>query len=109
MCKLKPHKFEKHRSRLTVSGKRVDYPFPISTPTADITTFKCLINVVLSTPPAKFMTVDIHNFYFNMLIEHFKYMKLLIDISLEEFITQYNFCLLDHNNGHVYVEIHKGM
>ena len=65
VCEHKPHKFEKNIARLVVGGYKIDYLFDLSTPPADITAFKLLINLVLSTPQAKFMTVDIRDFYLN--------------------------------------------
>ena len=81
----------------------------LSTPTADSTAFKCLINSVLSTPFEKNMTADIRNFYCNTPMEGFKYMKLPFDIIHEEIINQYNLRLLEHDNGYVKIEIRKGM
>ena len=97
------------RSRLTVGGDRIDYPFPVSTPTADLTTFKCLVNSVLSTPNAKFMTADIRDFYLNTPMTRYEYMKLPINVIPSEIISQYNLLPLIHNDDHVYIEIRKGM
>jgi hypothetical protein len=49
VCDYKPHKEEKERVRLTVGGERLDYSGDVATSTADITTFKILINSTLST------------------------------------------------------------
>jgi hypothetical protein len=49
VCDYKPHKKEKERVRLTVGGDRLDYSGDVATSTADITTFKTLINSTLST------------------------------------------------------------
>ena len=59
----RPGKEEKNGSRLTVGGNRIDYPFGVSTPTCDLPTIKLLWNSVLSTPGAKYFTLDISNFY----------------------------------------------
>jgi hypothetical protein len=48
-CDYKPHKKEKDRVRLTVGGDRLDYSGDVATSTADITTFKIIINSTLST------------------------------------------------------------
>jgi hypothetical protein len=53
VCDFKPNKTEKHRVRLTVGGDILDYSGDTETPTADITTFKILINSTLSTQEAK--------------------------------------------------------
>ena len=109
VCEYKPHKRKKNRSRLVVGGDKIDYPFNLYTPTADITSFKCLINSVLSTQNAKFMTADIRDFYLNTPMSRYEYMKLPIDVIPNEIIEQYNLLPLVHTDNHVYIEIRKGM
>jgi hypothetical protein len=46
-----------------VGGGRVEYPGEVTTKTASIATAKMLFNSVVSTPGAKFMTMDIKDFY----------------------------------------------
>ena len=58
----RPQKAEQRRTRLTVGGDRVNYPFETSTPTADLPTIKMLWNFVLSMPNAKFLSMDVANF-----------------------------------------------
>ena len=101
VCELKPHKFEQHCSHLTVGGNQVDYLFHVSTLTSDITTFKCLVNSVLSTPSAKLMTIDIRDFYLNTPMKRFKYMKLPIDMIPDKIIQQYNLLQIVHVNGYI--------
>ena len=109
VCDKKAFKTEIHRTLLTVGGDKIEYPFDVSSSTVDITTFKCLINSVLSTRGARIMGIDIHNFYLNTLLECHEYMKLLLDIITEEIIVQYNLCNLVHTNGYVYIEIMTGI
>jgi hypothetical protein len=47
VCDYKPHKKEKERVMLTVGSDRLDYSGDVATYTADITTFKILINITL--------------------------------------------------------------
>jgi hypothetical protein len=63
VCDYKPHKKEKERVRLTVGRNRLDYSGDVATSTADITTFKILINSTLSTEDATMMMMDIKNYY----------------------------------------------
>ena len=109
VCEYKPHKFEKNRSRLVVGGDKIDYLFELSTPTADITAFKCLINSVLSTPKAKFMTFDIKDFYLNTLMKIYEYMKLPINLFPPEIVKRYDLLSFVHYDEHIYMEIQKGM
>jgi hypothetical protein len=60
---IKDHKEEKERTRLTVGGDQIEYPGDKSTRTAGLTTAKILINSVISTLGAKFLVIDISNFY----------------------------------------------
>jgi hypothetical protein len=59
VCDYKPHKTEKERVRLIVGGDKLDYSGDVATSTADITTFKILINSTLSNEDAAMMMMDI--------------------------------------------------
>jgi hypothetical protein len=71
----KEHKAEQYRIRFTAGGDKITYPGNVSTPTVDTTTVKCHLNSVVSTPSAKYMTLDIHNFYLNTPLPNYEYMK----------------------------------
>ena len=45
-----------------MGGDKINCPFDYGTPTAQLLTIKLLLNSVISTPGAKFMTIDISNF-----------------------------------------------
>jgi hypothetical protein len=64
VCDNKPHKQEKERVRLAVGGDTLDYSRDVATSTADITTFKIIINSTLSTKYTAMMMMDIKNYYF---------------------------------------------
>jgi hypothetical protein len=63
VCDYKPHKQEEERVRLAVGGDRLDYSGDVSTSTADITTFKILINSTLSNNNAGMIMMDTKNYY----------------------------------------------
>ena len=46
-------------------GVRVNYLGDCDTPTVDLNTVKILLNSIVSTLNAKFMTIDIKDFYLN--------------------------------------------
>jgi hypothetical protein len=104
----RPQKKEANRTRLTVGGNLIDFPGDVSTPTADPTTAKLVINQTLSTPHAKYMCGDIKNFYLGTPMSRYEYMHLPINIIPQEIIEAYNIMPLVHN-GHVYIEIQRGM
>jgi hypothetical protein len=102
VCDYKPHKKEKERIQLTVGGDRLDYSGDVATSTADITTFKILINSTLSTEEAAMMMMD------GTPLPRFEYMKMLLSRFPKEIIQKYNLNALAVN-GWVYIEIRKGM
>jgi hypothetical protein len=91
-----------------VGGDRLDYSGDITTPTADITTFKILINSTLSTENAAMMMMDIKNYYLGTPLPRFEYMKMLLSRFPEDIVQKYNLKALAVN-GWVYIEIRKGM
>jgi hypothetical protein len=108
VCDYKPHKKEKEHVRLTVGGDRLDYSADVVTSTADITTFKILINITLSTVDTAIMMIDIKNYYLGTPLPHFEYMKMLLSRFPEEIVDKYNLGALAVD-GWVHIEIRKGM
>jgi hypothetical protein len=108
VCDYKPHKQEKERVRLTVGGDRLDYSGNVATSTADITTFKILINSTLSTKEAAMMMMDKKNYYLGIPLPRFEYMKMLLSRFPEEIIRKY-ILKAPAVDGWVYIEIRKGM
>ena len=76
VCELKPNKAEVHRTRLTVGGDKVNYPGDVGTPTADLTLVKMHLNSVVSTRGARYMTLDVKNFYLNTPMARFEYVRI---------------------------------
>ena len=87
---IRPHKTETHRFRVTVYGNRLDFPGGTTTNCASLTTNKCILNSTISTPGARFITLDINNFYYNTPMGRYEYMKIILAILPEEIIAQYN-------------------
>ena len=54
-----PHKTETHRVHITVGADKLDFPGITTTKCASLTTTKCLLNSVVSTPDIRFLTLDI--------------------------------------------------
>ena len=87
---IRPEKIdEPNRTRLVAGGDRVHYPGDAGTPTADILTVKLLLNSIISTKNARFMTLDIKDFYLNTPMEHYEYMRLRLADMPEDVIQHY--------------------
>jgi hypothetical protein len=108
VAELRPQKEEEKRVRFTVGGNLIDYPGKVSTPTANLAVVKCLLNSVISTRGARFMTGDIKNFYLGTPMSRFEYMRIPVKYIPKTIMEQYNLESLIHN-GSVVVEIRKGM
>ena len=65
VCNIQPEKKEeeKERTQFVVGGDGINYSGNVATPTANILVTKLLFSGVVSTKGAKFMTIDISNFY----------------------------------------------
>jgi hypothetical protein len=70
----------KQRVGLTVGGDRLEGDGDTATSTADIMTFKILINITLSTKDAKMMMINIKNYYLYTPLPTYLYMRLPISI-----------------------------
>jgi hypothetical protein len=75
---------------------------------ADLTTTKILWNSVISTPHARYLCLDIKNFYLRTPMERFEYMKMPLGIFPPHTKAQYE---LDKHakNGFIYLEICKAI
>jgi hypothetical protein len=108
VCVLRPQKSEQHRTRLTVGGNLIDYSPDASAPTADITTFKCLVNSVLSTPNAECCCADVKTFYLNTPMDNPEFKRIPIHLIPDEIIAEYHLHDFVHNDN-IFVHIEKGM
>ncbi len=81
----------------------------IDAPTVGMLTVKVLLNSVISTPGAKFMTIDIKNFYLCTPMERPEFMRLKLADMPDDVVTHYQLHDKATPDGYVYVRIQKGM
>jgi hypothetical protein len=105
---IRPQKEETHRVRFTCGGDRVNYDGNVSTPTADITTIKILLNSIISTPDARGLSLDLKDFYLNNPLPGYEYMRIPVWAIPQVIMDNYNLWPLVHN-GFVTCLIKKGM
>ena len=106
---MRPEKEDPNRVRVTVGGNRINYPGDCGTPTADLLTVKLLLNSVISTPGARFMTIDISDFYLNTPLDRYEYIKMKLANFPEDIVAHYGLRDKATKDGHVYVECRRGM
>ena len=105
----RPKKSDPNRVRLTVGSDCINYPGNYSTPTADMLKVILILNSAISTKGAKFMSIDIKNFYLNKPMSRYEYMHLKIAELPQDFIDEYKLHHKTTNDGYVFLEIHKGV
>ena len=91
-----------------MGGNLVEYPGDVTTPTADMQKAKLMFNSVISTPNAKFLCLDVKDFYLNTPMVRFEYVWVPVSMLTANVIEAYK--LKDKiKNGRVLVEIQRGM
>jgi hypothetical protein len=98
-CNYRPQKEEKHLLRLTIGDNWINYPGKRSTPMVDLTTAELLINSTISTPGAKFLGINLADFYLNTPMLNPKYIRLCLDIIPDNIIVHYNLSKIDTPDG----------
>ncbi len=78
---FRPQKADPHCIRITAGGNLINYPGELTTRTADLITSKLMWNSVLSTEGAKYMCLDINNFYLTAPLDWYKYMKMPLSLD----------------------------
>ena len=73
VCVYQDSKKDKYHTRITMGGNLINYPGDCGTPTADLLTVKLLLNSIIFTSTAKFMSIDIKDFYLNTPMSRYKY------------------------------------
>ena len=109
VCSIQNHKDKRERTRLTVGGNQIKYTGTKATPTADLIISKLLFNSTISTPGARYYTIDLANFYLNTPLPNPEYMRLQLNIIPKEIIVKYNLQELEDKNEWEYIQINKGM
>ena len=109
VCTVRPEKEESNRTRFTVGGDRINYPGAVATPTAEMLVAKMLFNSVISTAGAKFMTMDISNFYLNTPLPRPEFIRINIKDIPEEVIIEYELKKKASPNGSIYIRAQRGM
>ena len=96
-----------HRRKIQI-GNLINYPFELTTRTADITTSKIMWNSTISTRGARYMCADAGNFYLATPLDRPEYMRIPVELVPQEFIDANNLAS-KIKNGYVYMKIIRGI
>ena len=109
VCTVRPEKAEPNRTRLVVGGDRINYPGEVGTPTAEMLVAKLLFNSTISTKGARFMTMDISNFYLMTPLDRPEYIRMKMNDIPDEIIDEYKLRDKADRNDCVYLKAIRGM
>ena len=109
VCSVRPEKKEQNRTRFTAGGDCINYPGEVATPTADMLVAKLLFNSVVSTKGAKFMTIDISNFYLMTPLKRPEFIRMKMSDIPEEIIAEYKLNDIVTADGSIYIQANRGM
>ena len=109
VCTVRPEKKEPNRTRFVVGGDRINYPGEVATPTADMLVAKLLFNSVISLHGAKFMTMDISNFYLNTPLKRPEFIRLNIRDITQEIIEEFKLTDIAERDRSIHLKANKGM
>ena len=91
-----------------MGGNLVNYPNNCGTPTANLLVVKLMLNSVISTMNAKFMTIDLNDFYLMTPMSRYEYFRMKLELFPEDVIAEYNLRDKVDINGYVYCEVKRG-
>jgi hypothetical protein len=89
VCLVRPKKAEPYQMQFTVGGNRINYPGEVATPTAEMLAAKMLFNSVISMKGARFMTMDISNFYLVTPLHRVEFIQIKLSDIPNEVIREY--------------------
>ena len=87
---LRPNKVGKRHVRVTAGGNLLECSNITSTDTASLTTIKCLLNSVISTPDTEFTTANIKYFYYGSPPVRDEYARMHLADIPDQLVEQYN-------------------
>eukprot|EP00804_Cyclotella_cryptica_P025587 CCRYP_002823-RE/>CCRYP_002823-RE protein AED:0.29 eAED:0.29 QI:0/0/0/1/0/0/2/0/609 len=109
VCNVRPEKADPNRTRFVAGGDKCNYPYEVATPTAEMLVAKILFNSVVSTPGARFMTMDISNFYLMTPLLRPEYIRIKLSDLPDEIIREYKLTDKVNKNGMIFVSVTRGI
>ncbi len=96
MCTHCYEKKDPYCTRITMGGNLVNYSDDCVTPTADLLMVKLMLNSVISTLNAKFMTIDLKDFYLLTPMSRYEYLLIALSTlaSAQAAPTEYTMSLI---------------
>jgi hypothetical protein len=89
ICTYRSKKKDPYQTRIMMGGNLVNYPNNCGTPTANLLTVKHMLNSIISTTNAKFMTINLKDFYLHTPMSQYKYFRMKLELFPQDVINEY--------------------
>jgi hypothetical protein len=109
VCDYRSEKKDPYRTRITMGGNLVNYPEDCGTPTADLLTVKLMFNSIIPPPNAKFMTINIKDYYLMTPMGRYEYFRMKLELFPPDIIDKYGLHDKVDADGKVFCEVRRGM
>jgi hypothetical protein len=109
VCVYHLEKKDPYRTRIMMGRNLVNYPDNCGTPTADLLITKLMFNSIISTPNAKFMTINIKDFYLMTPMDRYEYFRMKLELFPQDIINEYGLHNKADADGNVFCEVQRGM
>ncbi len=109
VCTYPDAKKDKFWMSITMGGNLINYPGDCGTPTADLLTVKLLLNSIISMPNARFMTLNLKDFYLMTPMTRYEYFQMKLELFPQDIIDLYDLQNKADHNGNVHCEVRCGM
>ena len=109
VCAYHTEKNDPYRTRITMGGNLINYPGDCETPTADLLTVKLMFNSIISTPNAKFMMINIKDFYLMTPMDCFEYFRVKLELFPQDIIKEYGLRNKVDTYGNVFCKVRRGI
>ncbi len=109
MCTVQPKKAESNQTQFAVGGDRINYLGKVATPTAEMLVAKMLFNSIISTKGARFMTMDISNFYLMTPLHQPEFIRIELSDIPDEVIEEYKLREKATPDSSTYIRAKQGM
>ena len=90
VCDHRPLKSESNRCRLVVGGDHLIYDNETAAPAANLLEAKLIFNSTISTSNARFLTMDIEDFFLSSTMPNPEYIRMRISEIQDDIIIKYN-------------------
>ncbi len=105
ICVYREGNKDKYHAQITIGRNLINYPSDCGTPITDLLTVKLLLNSIISTPNAKFMSIDIKGFNLCTPMACYKYFQMKLELFPENIIAKYNLRNKVDATGNVHCEV----